>query len=127
MTLGVPDDNIKDPLAYRTLNDLIITLVYPPAAHLYPKDKHGHMMHDRAQIRVDWVKKTVSEKHFIYDLAKSRCVLRADSKIRTHGMQYGLPKRYYDWLCSNELDTSVFKGNGRYMVWMERADFFRRG
>lgn len=62
----------------------------------------------------------MSEKHFIFDPARGRSVLRADSKkIRTHGKLYGLPKHYYDWLCGNEIDTSVFKGNGRDLVWIE--------
>lgn len=97
----MPIDDIKDPLAYRTVNSLVIIIMYPGKGMLHPEDKHGNTMHDRVLIRLDWVKRVVSEKHFVFDPAKCRSVLRDDSKIRTHGRLAGLPMRYYDWLCEN--------------------------
>jgi hypothetical protein len=120
--LGVPGDDIKDPDAYRSLADLIDALMVLPKSHNKPKDAKGNVMQDRVQVRLDWVKKTVSEKHFIFDENKHRSVLRNDSKIRTHGKLYGLPKRYYDFLCGNELDASEFK-ESKDLVWMTREEF----
>jgi hypothetical protein len=122
--LGVPGDDIKDPEAYRELTDLVDALMALPKNHNKPKDAKGKVMQDRVQVRLDWVKKTVSEKHFIFDESKGRSVLRDDSKIRTHGKLYGLPKRYYDFLCGNDLDPSVFKDT-RDPVWMTKQEFIK--
>jgi hypothetical protein len=96
----------------------------PPKNQHKSKDAKGKVMQDRVQVRLDWVKKTVSEKHFIFDENKGRSVLRNDSKIRTHGKLYGLPKRYYDFLCGNDLDPSVLKET-RDSVWMTRHEFVK--
>jgi hypothetical protein len=122
--LGVPGDDIKDPEAYRELTDLVDALMALPKNHNKPKDAKGKVMRDRVQVRLDWVKKTVSEKHFIFDENKGRSVLRNDSKIRTHGKLYGLPKRYYDFLCGNDLDPSVLKDT-RDSVWMTNQEFVK--
>jgi hypothetical protein len=122
--LGVPDDDIKDPDAFRSLEDLVNALMFPPKNHVNPKDAQGNVMHDRVQVRLNWVKQTVSEKHFIFDPVKGRSVLRNDSKIRTHGRLYGLPKRYFDFLCANELEPSSFKSS-RDLVWMTKEEFVK--
>ncbi|EAT88582.1 hypothetical protein HBI56_042980 [Parastagonospora nodorum] len=124
--LGMPNDDIKDPLAYRTVDNLVALLMYPGKGMLYPEDKHGNTMHDRVLIRLDWVKRTVSEKHFIFDSAKGRSVLRGDSKIRTHGRLAGLPMRYYNWLCGNDIDESFFRGY-KEQLWLWRVGFVRYG
>jgi len=122
----MPNDDIKDPLAYRTLDSLVSLLMYPGKGMLHPEDKNGNTMHDRVMIRLDWVKKVVSEKHFVFDPVKGRSVLRDDSKVRTHGRLAGLPPRYYDWLCGNDIDESVFR-NYREQLWLSRVDFVRYG
>jgi hypothetical protein len=120
----VSGDNITDPDAYRSLAELVNLLMDPPKNQIKPKNGQGNVMHDRVQVRLDWVKRAVSEKHFIFDPAKGRSVLRNDSKIKTHGKLYGLPKRYYDFLCGNELDSSSFMGS-RDFVWMTREEFVK--
>jgi hypothetical protein len=73
-------------------------------------------------IKMEWVKRVISEKHFIFDPSKHRSVLRNDSKIRTHGLQYGLPQRYYEWLCGNQV-SKTFGGVDTDFVYIKGPDW----
>ncbi|KAJ4370742.1 hypothetical protein N0V83_005263 [Neocucurbitaria cava] len=122
--LGAPDDDIKNPLAFRTLEEIVQKLLNPPARSWQPTDNTGMVLQDRVCLRLDWVKSIVSEKHFIFDPARSRSVLRNDSKIRTHGLAYGLPRRYWEWLCGREVSNSPYKVS-KDTLWISRVEFHR--
>ncbi|KAH8731540.1 hypothetical protein GQ44DRAFT_805479, partial [Phaeosphaeriaceae sp. PMI808] len=122
--LGAPGDDIKNPGAWRTLDSLVAALMAPSKSAYNVKDSLGNVMHDRVLIRLEWVKKTVSEKHFVLDSVRGRSILRYDSKLRTHGKIYGLPPRYYDWLCGETVDTT-YLGMNRDCLWISRHDFVR--
>ncbi|CAO2648766.1 Nn.00g097150.m01.CDS01 [Neocucurbitaria sp. VM-36] len=124
VNLSAPDDDIKDPLAFRSMEEIAQKLMSPPARSWAPTDHTGRVLHDRVCIRLDWVKSAVSEKHFIFDPAKRRSVLRNDSKIRTHGLAYGLPRRYWEWLCGRDVSNVPYKVT-KEMLWISRVDFRR--
>jgi hypothetical protein len=121
--LGALGDNIKDPDEWKSCNYLVGQLMSLPNAMKFPKGPGGEVMQDRVMIKLEWVKKTVTEKHFIFNPAMSRSVLRNDSKLRTHGRMYGLPKQYYDWLCGNAVYGAIF--TTKDALWMARSDFKR--
>jgi hypothetical protein len=111
--LGAEDDDICDPDAHRTIQDLVKILMNP----------HKSAYKDASVIiKMEWVKRVISEKHFIFDPSKHRSVLRNDSKIRTHGLQYGLPQRYYEWLCGNQV-SKTFGGVGTDFVYIKGPDW----
>ncbi|KAH7073106.1 hypothetical protein BKA63DRAFT_492425 [Paraphoma chrysanthemicola] len=123
--MGAPGDNIKDPDAWKTCEDLVNRLMNLPNAMKNPKGPGGENMQDRVMIKLDWVKKTVTEKHFIFNPALNRSVLRNDSKLRTHGKLYGLPNQYHEWLCGIEVTGAIIVTQNA--LWMARSDFKKVG
>ncbi|KAI8936085.1 hypothetical protein NX059_007584 [Plenodomus lindquistii] len=123
-SLGVPGDDISIPDAYRSIDSLVTALLQPPPKAWRPQDKDGKNYKNCVRIDMQWVKATVSEKHFFLDHTLGRSVLRQDSKVRTHGVQYGLPKAYHSWLCGDEVMTGRYKVT-REQLWMGREDFRR--
>jgi hypothetical protein len=121
--LGAFDDDIRDPTAFRDISTLVAALLKLPNSSYRAKDGRGIVRPDRVIVRMAWVKQVVSEKHFIFDPAKGRSVLRGDSKIRTHGLEYGLPKRYYGWLCGEEVDGTEFYV-GRDVMWLALSELY---
>ncbi|KAH7077400.1 hypothetical protein FB567DRAFT_596568 [Paraphoma chrysanthemicola] len=122
--MGAPGDNIKDPDAWKTCEDLVNRLMNLPNAMKNPKGTGGEIMQDRVMIKLDWVKK-VTEKHFIFNPAMSRSVLHNDSKLRTHGKLYRLPNQYHEWLCGSEVTGDITVTQNA--LWMARRDFKKVG
>ncbi|KAF2876165.1 hypothetical protein BDV95DRAFT_614898 [Massariosphaeria phaeospora] len=96
----LPDDNVTDPTAFRTVNVLVTKLLDPPYNCVDPI-VGGVKMAGRVKIELAWVKRTLTEAHFITNPTLGRSVLRNDSKVRTHGLAAGLPVGFYHWLCGN--------------------------
>ncbi|KAF2003526.1 hypothetical protein P154DRAFT_405346, partial [Amniculicola lignicola CBS 123094] len=92
------DEDIKDPNAWRTVDDLVTRLLDPPRES-YPGPHPGHNFEGMIRIRLQWVKGAVGEQHFRLDTTLGRSVLNDESKLRTYGVEAGLPPMYHKWLC----------------------------
>ncbi|KAF2831876.1 hypothetical protein CC86DRAFT_280253, partial [Ophiobolus disseminans] len=122
--VGAFDDDIRNPLAHRTCAELVTLLMQFSHNSWRAKDKSDAVQHDHVLVRFYRVKQVISKKHFIMDQSKGRSVLRNDSNLRTHGLGYGLPRRYYDWLCGWAVDGREF-GVGRDFLSLPIRDTVR--
>jgi hypothetical protein len=75
------DVDITDPHVPPTVSTLVYKLLDPPK-NSFVASKDGTQS---VKIPLVWLKKTLSEAHFEPNKALGRSILRADSKVRTHG------------------------------------------
>lgn len=74
-------DNITDPNAWRSVNELVRLLLHPPY-----NVATNHEWSDKAvRVNLRWVMRVIHEGHFRYNADAGRPVLRDDSKLKTHG------------------------------------------
>lgn len=69
----------------------------------------------RITVKLQWVMAETGEIHFIHDPGQGRSVLRQDSKIRVYGLEAGLPKRYWAWLCGEKVESRKYAANQRLL------------
>ena len=83
------DPSISGPLDWPSVTELVQKLLDPPHS-CFPKNyKSVNIGHegkkDQIRLTLHWCKSKIGEQHFVNDPVLSRSVLRADSKVRTHG------------------------------------------
>jgi hypothetical protein len=60
-------------------------------------------------IELQWAIAQLGEIHLIHHPDLGRSVLKDNSKVRVFGLQEGLPKRYWEWLCWMWVSTGPWR------------------
>lgn len=122
---GIPDDDITNPTAYRTVDYLVGRLMSPPKrcfnAKLTAMTQWGMVNIDMMFVQ------SICRSHLEINTTLGRLVLKGNSKIRTHGQLAGLPAGYYNRLCGRA--DPVVGGSGTKhpdelkVFWMLASEF----
>ena len=74
-------DNIVDPHAWRSIDDLVSKILDPPADAR--PSRHG--MQGVVNLNLGWAVQRIGENHFEMNHPSGRPVLKQNSKVRMHG------------------------------------------
>ena len=115
-----PGHNIIEDTAYPSTAELVHKLLHLDKVAIEPTVK-GVKQKGWVRIRISWAKAKLTEAHFIYNPKIHRSVLREDSKVRKYGLEAGLPRAIWEWLCGDEEVVSNETANED--CWMRMDDY----
>ncbi|KAF2266262.1 hypothetical protein CC78DRAFT_578287 [Lojkania enalia] len=90
-TPRIPAKNPETPV-----KQIVMLLLSPP-----------HRAFRNGAISINWVIGVTGPAHFLFRKEDERFVLVKDSELRLRGVQLGLPRAYYGWLCGDDHEYSA--------------------
>jgi hypothetical protein len=108
--LIIPGDDITEDQLHPTTAALVAKLMAKlmKPVRAVPEDTLRRVYKEgTVRISLARVKAQLTEAHFIYNPRIHRSVLRNDSKVRRYGLQAGLPRGYWEWLCGDWLVETI--------------------